>query len=1038
MSATSVVNAAAGTQLYFTNNYTLLDGAVFTGSGDFIQTGGTLTVDGTLKAPAFHWQSGNWNATAPATTTIEKNTVLHLTTGGNKDFDFRSITNQGTVNWVQGHLRAGHGSVFTNAPGATFNDLNASSYTVHNPFGDAGTFVFANLGTYTRNATGTTYFDTTFNNAGTVNLTQGDIQLRAGGTMSATSVVNAAAGTDFLFANNYTLVTGAQLLGAGNFTQTAGTLTIDGTLKATAFNWSSGNWNAPALATTTVDAGTVLNLVSGANKDFNARTILNQGTVNWHQGYLRSGNGGSFVNAPGATFNDLNASSYTVHTGFAGDGGFTFVNQGNYVRNVAGTTYFDTTFNNSGTVTLSQGDIQIRQGGTLTATGVIQAAANTNLYLTNDYTVLAGSQFTGAGSFTHTAGTLTVETLKATSFNWAGGNWNGAGTSLIDATTVLQLATGHDHDFDARTIRNFGTVNWSAGRLRSGNGGSFTNAGTLNDSSGYSVNNDYAGPTATFTNAATGTYNKTAGTSAYYIPFTNAGTINVTNGALNLSGGGTFSGGAIVTTGGEGVQLTGGTFSAAAAATGTLSWHGADFNGAGTSTFGPGLTVNINSGHDHDFDARTLLTQGIVNWSSGRLRSGNGGSLTNTGTWNDSSGYSVNNDYAGTTATFTNATGGTYTKTTGTSTYYLPFTNAGTINVTGGALNLSAGGALAGGTMLLTGGSGVQLTGGTFSAASAAAGTVAWQGANFNGTGTSTFGPGLTVNLNTGHDHDFDARTLLTQGIVNWSAGRLRSGHGGALVNTGTWNDSSGYSVNNDYTGPTATFTNAPGGTYTKTTGFSTFYIPFTNSGTLRAEGGTLRFDNTFTNSGGTLVAAGGNFSFAQALDLGTGRLGGTGTITAPSVTAGGQVSPGNSPGQLTLTGSLSLLSTSTLLVELAGTSKGTSYDFLSVGGTAVLAGQLSVTILNGFQSTLASTDTFTVVTATNLSGAFTNVVNGARLYTSDGFGSFQVNYGPASTYALNSVVLTQFAPIPEPSTYALMGLGLIIVLAAARRRRNS
>ena len=51
---------------------------------------------------------------------------------------------------------------------------------------------------------------------------------------------------------------------------------------------------------------------------------------------------------------------------------------------------------------------------------------------------------------------------------------------------------------------------------------------------------------------------------------------------------------------------------------------------------------------------------------------------------------------------------------------------------------------------------------------------------------------------------------------------------------------------------------------------------------------------------------------------------------------------------------------------------------------------------------------------------------------------SFQVNYGPASTYALNSVVLTNFAPIPEPTTYALMGLGLIIVLAAARRRRNS
>jgi hypothetical protein len=672
----------------------------------------------------------------------------------------------------------------------------------------------------------------------------------------------------------------------------------------------------------------------------------------------------------------------------------------------------------------------------MAATSIFNAAAGTNLYLTNHYTLLAGSQFTGTGSFIHTAGTLTVENLKATSFHWAGGNWNGAGTSLVDATTTLLLSSGHDHDFDARTIRNYGTVNWSAGRLRSGHGGSFTNAGILNDSSAYSVNNDYGDTTASFTNSATGTYNKTAGTSTYYIPFTNAGTLNVTDGALNLAAGGTLAAGAINVTGGTGVQLTSGTFSAAAAAAGTIAWQGANFNGSGTSTFGPGLTVNLNSGHDHDFDARTLLTQGTVNWSAGRLRSGTGGSITNTGTWNDSSGYTVNNDFGGTVSTFTNATGGTYNKTTGTSTYYIPFTNAGTLNVTDGALNLAAGGTLAAGAINVTGGSGVQLTSGTFSAAAAAAGTIAWQGANFNGSGTSTFGPGLTVNLNSGHDHDFDARTLLTQGTVNWSAGRLRSGHAGAIVNTGTWNDSSGYSVNNDYGDTTATFTNATGGTYNKTAGTSSYSIPFTNAGTLNVTGGSLVFHSTFTNSGGSLVTAGGSFSFATALDLGTGSLGGTGTITAPSVTAGGRVAPGNSPGQLTLTGHLTLLSTSTLLIELAGPVKGTGYDFLSIGGNAALAGTLSVSILGGFQSTLASTDTFTVVTATNLTGAFTNVANGQRLFTSDGLGSFQINYGPGSAFALNSVVLTNFVPIPEPSTYALLGLGLLVVLVASRRRR--
>ena len=40
-----------------------------------------------------------------------------------------------------------------------------------------------------------------------------------------------------------------------------------------------------------------------------------------------------------------------------------FVNNGTYNRNVTGTTYFDTAFNNNGTLNLQQGDIQVRQGG---------------------------------------------------------------------------------------------------------------------------------------------------------------------------------------------------------------------------------------------------------------------------------------------------------------------------------------------------------------------------------------------------------------------------------------------------------------------------------------------------------------------------------------------------------------------------------------------------------------------------------------------------------------------------------------------------
>ena len=51
-------------------------------------------------------------------------------------------------------------------------------------------------------------------------------------------------------------------------------------------------------------------------RDFNARAVINHGTVNWNSGYIRSGNGGSFTNAAGATFNDFNAPSYPINNPF--------------------------------------------------------------------------------------------------------------------------------------------------------------------------------------------------------------------------------------------------------------------------------------------------------------------------------------------------------------------------------------------------------------------------------------------------------------------------------------------------------------------------------------------------------------------------------------------------------------------------------------------------------------------------------------------------------------------------------------------------
>ena len=345
----------------------------------------------------------------------------------------------------------------------------------------------------------------------------------------------------------------------------------------------------------------------------------------------------------------------------------------------------------------------------------------------------------------------------------------------------------------------------------------------------------------------------------------------------------------------------------------------------------------------------------------------------------------------------------------------------------------------------------VDQTAGTLTANGAIrAAAFTWSGGNWNAAAnsglTTTIAAGTVLNLTAGHDsyRDFSGRGIVNQGVVNWQSAYLRGGNGSSFTNAAgaTFNDqnASGYTIHNPF-GGTFAFTNA--GTYVKSTsGTTQVQVPFTNTGTLLAQAGTLAFTTTFTNTGGSILAAGGNFSFSGGIDVGTGTLGGTGTITG-NVTAAGNVSPGSSPGQLTIAGNLTLASTSRLLIELGGTNKGVNYDFLNVTGTAQLGGELRLSFVNGFQNAVPVGAEFVVVTAASLANpttfSFSNVAPGQRLLTTDGFGSFQVDYGSTSAFPAltNSVVLSNFVAVPEPSTYGMLSLGAVAVFASWRRRRR-
>ncbi len=117
--------------------------------------------------------------------------------------------------------------------------------------------------------------------------------------------------------------------------------------------------------------------------------------------------------------------------------------------------------------------------------------------------------------------------------------------------------------------------------------------------------------------------------------------------------------------------------------------------------------------------------------------------------------------------------------------------------------------------------------------------------------------------------------------------------------------------------------------------------------------------------------------SFNYRVTLNGGSLTGKGTITS-TVQNAASIDPGSTvPGEglITIVGTYTQTSKGTLRVDIKGTgSPGTNYDQLSVNGTATLNGTLNIQTASGFTPT--TSDQFTVVKATTLTGKFATLLN--------------------------------------------------------------
>jgi len=502
-----------------------------------------LTVTGPFNVTGFSTLSSTGTFTTQGATTVNiaaVNSYLNLTGG---------------VNWVnQGALTVGGSSflyfgagtnALTNAAGGTIN--LSSSYAT--PMTSAGANTLNNAGTLNQTLAGSHALGIAVGNTGVVNVAAGTLQigstfiLNAGTSITGAGLLEVANGGALNVNTPFTL---ANLTMNGGTLGGAGALTVTGPFNVTAPSSLSNTGAFTTQGVTTVNMAQVNGYLSL------------QGGVNWvNQGALTVGSddyiwfgasvlGASTLTNSAAGIINLSSSNATPLNNYNGIN--TLDNAGTLNQTLAGSHAIGIALNNTGTVNVT--------AGTLDVTGALTQSGTMN--------VSAGTIFNKAAGFTSTgtiagSGTIAVGAGVASLIN--NGTLNPGGTGAAGALKVtgdLQLGT--------TSILNVELGGTAAGLSDSlAVSGNIATAGTLNASliGGYVPANADFVPFMTMTgvgSTATGTfvsaslplgfnagYNLAAGEATRLIYAAGTGTSTFTNalGGLDWATPGNWSGGAL-------------------------------------------------------------------------------------------------------------------------------------------------------------------------------------------------------------------------------------------------------------------------------------------------------------------------------------------------------------------------------------------------------------------------------------------------------------------------------------------------------------
>jgi hypothetical protein len=705
-SSSGEFNVAEGAVCSFNRPHTFLDGAAFTGSGINRLADGAFTLEGDIHCQSvelnggslsgthrlvgrFKWVTGQLNANS--TTTIPDGSTFNIISGNLHDLPGHTLINEGVVAWDAGQIRGGQGSVIQNN-GRWVAKANSQ---INNGYGGSGVF----------------------NNLGLVEIPNDSTVFGVNGESSGEFRVAGGALCSFNAANTFR--DGASFTGAGIARLASGVFTLEGTIQCQSlelnggsvsgthrlvggFNWVTGLLNANS--TTTIPDGSTLNIVSGNLHDLPGHTLINEGVVAWSGGQIRGGQG-SVIENKGRWIAKADSQ---INVGYGGAG----------------------LFNNSGTY-----DVQERNSTLLTpgnSTGIFRVAAGLVSLFPAGYNFDSGTAFRGEGINRLSSGVKTlsgmihsenleieggsirgIHTLVGT-VNWVSGLLDVAaeqpGVTTIAQGATLNIVSGNLHDLPGHTLINEGTVVWTGGQVRNGQGSVIENKGLWIARVSSQINTAYGGVSA-FNNS--GVFDVQNASVSFVIPGNSAGTFNAASeavctfsGSHNFNNGASFTGAGINRLqGGEpnlngtifcqNLEFAGGnllgnhTISGSGSFQGLLTWISGDMLTTGITTIGDNATLHIASGNVHDLPSHVLINNGTVLWTGGPIRGGRGASIQNNGLWLVQVDSRIDNAYGGTLTTFQNA--GTFRKTSsaGTCTIQTEFSNSGTVDLQTGNLSLA-------------------------------------------------------------------------------------------------------------------------------------------------------------------------------------------------------------------------------------------------------------------------------------------------------------------------------------------------------------